>query len=675
MAAADREFPVPDLAPIDLGGRAEIQPSAPLPAYDTPGGRAYLAHRMREKKTELFAIVCEQPVPPRIEAMSSFRAIENNNLLHLMDWGVVDWSPEHRRRFVCIFERPAGRRIMERLDDVIEGIADDALVRVVLPQLTSVLRDIAQRSLSCGALNPTNLFIRESAAAAVVLGDCVSLPPGYAQPLVYEPLERALADRSGRGNGSIADDLYALGVTLLSLYLGRTPGRGLDEQTLLQARMDKGTYSALTSGTRIPQSLVEPLRGLITDDARQRWTLNDLDMWMQGRRLSPKQAQLPKRAPRPMEFQGREIWHVRGAAWAFSKSPIAAAQVIERGELDRWLRRSLNDEPRAEAVANAVRSATAGGRASNVEERLVSRVCTALDPPGPLRYKGRAIMPDGFGTALAEALATGEGGQALAEMIVGQLPAFWISVQAEYKAEQVLMIQQFDAVRAVLENTSPGFGIERALYGLSPVAPCLSPAVADHYPLTLGDLMAALDVAGASAGPGRDPMDRHVAAFIATRNPKLNERLLATLAAETARRPVGVLAILADTQRRAGPPKVPGLAFWMTGILDPSFKRFRNLKKREEVRAAAQKAAREGVLDALLSIVDDPKALTQDHHGFLDAMRRHESLTARINKIEESLGDRSEVAVTRGKRVAAMVASGISLAGLALIVTLMAGVK
>ncbi|MDE1146404.1 MAG: serine/threonine protein kinase [Azospirillaceae bacterium] len=673
--AAEQDSLGSDLGPIDLGGRAEIQPGAPLPAFDTPGGRAYLCHRAREKKTELFAIVCDRSVPPRIDAMSSFRAIDNNNLLHLMDWGVVDWSPENRRRFVCVFERPSGRRIMERLDDVIEGVADDALLRVVMPQLATVLRDIAQRSLICGALNPTNLFIRESAAAAVVLGDCVSLPPGYAQPLMFEPLERALADRNGRGNGTIADDLFALGVTLLTLYLGRAPARGMDEQSLLQARMDRGTYATLTAGVRVPQSLVEPLRGLITDDPRQRWTLNDLDMWMQGRRLSPKQAQLPKRAPRPLEFQGKEIWHVRGAAWAFSKAPIAAAQIIERGDLDRWLRRSLNDEARADSVTNAIRSATSGGRASNMEERLVARVCTALDPTAPLRYKGRAIMPDGFGSALAEGIANGEGGQAVAEMITGQLPAFWISVQAEYRPEQVLLIHQFDAVRAVLENTSPGFGIERALYSLNQMAPCYSPTVADWYALTLGDLMAALDAAETGGTTGRDPMDRHVAAFIATRNPKLNERLLATLAAESARRPVGVLAILADTQRRAGPPKVPGLATWMTGILEPSFKRFRNLRKREEVRQAAQKAAREGVLDALLSIVDDPKALTQDHHGFIDAMRKHEGLTARIGKIEDTLGDRSEIAASKGKRVAAMVASGISLAGLAVIVTLMAGLK
>lgn len=674
--AADPKMTI-ELTPVDLGGRVEIQSASPLPMLDSPGGCAYVAHRVREKKTELFALVCDRDVPPRVEVMSAFRSLEMASLLHLVDWGVVDWPLDGRRRFVCVYERPNGQRLMDRLDVPRPPVGEELILRVLLPQLTHVLQELSQRGLVAGAINPTNIFVREGSGGTAVLGDCLTLPPGYAQPLIFEPLDRAMADRAGRGTGGTTDDLYALGATLLVLAAGRIP-RDLPDAQMLQARMERGTYNTLTTNLRVPNSLTEVLRGLITDDPRQRWTLNDVELWQQGRRLNPKQSPLPKRAPRPLEFQSQEIWHVRAAALALATAPAAAAALIEQGELDRWLRRSLADDVRADMVANAARPTPGASRPTNYEDRLVARVCTALDPAGPLRYKGRAIMPDGFGTALAQAMASGSGAQVVAEMIAGQLPAFWINVQPDFKPETMTLIQQFDAVRAVMENPGIGFGLERALYTVSPASPCLSPIVNDWHPLTLGDLMAALNdvAAGQESVTQREPMDRHIAAFIAARNPKLNERLLAGLGAPDAgRRLVCILSVLADTQRRAGPAKLPSLSRWLSRQMDPVLKRFHNLRTRQDRQQALTRVATDGVLDNLLTLVDDPKALTIDQHGFRDAMRRYASLTRQIEKIRATTTERGDIALARGRRIAALTACFLGMGGVAVMIYLMAELR
>lgn len=664
-----------DMKPVQLGGRVEIHPGTPLPILDSPGAKAFLAHRVREKKTELFALVCDHNVPPRIEVMASFRSLEVAGLLRLTDWGVVDWPLDGRHRFVCIYERPNGPRLMERLDVPRAPVGEDFILRALLPQMVGVLRELGQRGLVAGAINPMNIFVREGQTASPLLGDCLTLPPGYAQPLIFEPLDRAMADRPGRGAGAITDDMYALGATLLVLAAGRVP-RDLPDDQMLMLRLERGTYTTLTSNIRVPNSLIEPLRGLITDDPRQRWTLNDLDLWQQGRRLNPKQAQMPKRAARPLEFLGQEVWQVRTAAMALATSPAAAAGLIERGELDRWLRRSVADDGRADLVAQAVRPQPGASRPTHYEDRLVARVCSALDPGGPLRYKGRAIMPDGLGTALVDAMANGSGAQVVAEIIAAQLPAFWINVQPDFKPETMSLIQQFDALRAVMENAGIGFGLERALYTLCPAAPCLSPLVSDGYPLSLAELLATLDEVGESQIAGaREPMDRHIAAFIAARNPKLNERLLAGVAAaDPGRRAVSMLAILADTQRRAGPAKLPGLSRWMVRLLDPALKRYHNLKTRQERRNALTAAISEGALDGLLMVVDDPQALATDRNGFARAIREYLHLTRQIERIRATSVERGEAAMARGRRAAAMVASLIGMGTVAVMIYLMAGV-
>lgn len=676
MAAVETLTP-PELtnaAPVDLGGRCEIIPGSPLPDFDSPGGQAYVARTRRDRKSDQFAIIAAGRVPARIDVLPAFRGMEHPNLLNVMDWGTVDWSPEGRRRFAIVFERPGGRRLMDDLGDVRDPLPDDALVRGFLPAMLSMLRDMQMRGITCGALRPTNLFFKDPANSAILLADCVSTPAGFGQPLLVETIERGLTQPSGRGAGTIGDDLYALGVSLLVLSLGRNPLRGMEDEAILRAKMDRGSYPALTSGVRVPQGMIEPLRGLISDDAKQRWTLADLDMWLQGRRLTPRQAQVPRRGARPLELEGEEHWHCRALARGMAASPALAAPLIERGDLDKWLRRSLNDEARAELVQSAADSASVGGRSASQEDRMVARVATALDPQAPIRYRGIAVMPDGIGTALAEAVCTGGSVQPLAELVLGQLPMFWVSCQPDFRPEQVPLVQLFDLQRALLEHTGPGFGIERVLYELNPACPCQSTLVADLHVLTLAELLAALDHVAGRPTRGRDVMDRHIAAFIGAHNKKMNDQFFTALTSpDPARRMVGTLRILSEVQSRFGPAKVPQLCEWLVVLMEPAFKRFKHRQTREKLKEDVKRLAHEGVIDKLVRLVDNPEAIRRDDKGFLMAMRQHEALTKEIQNLGRKIEAGGDAAEGNGRQVAAVVSIALAMCGLALIIATMAG--
>src|SRR3546814_81588 len=167
--------------------------------------------------------------------------------------------------------------------------------------------ELKARRIFHGTINPTNLFLNEpGGGSAVQLGECVTAPAGYNQPALFETIERGMAMPSGRGNGAVADDLYALGATILYLLQGHSPLAGLDDRSIVAAKIEKGSFAAMSGEARLPVGLMEPLRGLLMDDPQQRWTIEDLDLWVSGRRLSPKQAQPPKRAPRPLAFASSE---------------------------------------------------------------------------------------------------------------------------------------------------------------------------------------------------------------------------------------------------------------------------------------------------------------------------------------------------------------------------------
>jgi hypothetical protein len=657
----------PAVEPVLLGGKIEILPGSPLPGLNAAGGPAFAARSQRDRKAELFAVVCNSGLPPRTDSLSALRSAEHPSLMHLHDWGVVDWTPEGVRRFVLVFERPAGRRLVGATGEGREPMTEDQVTRLVIEPLVGALSELQSRAIVHGDIRPTNLFLREQASGVVMLGECVSTLPSYAQEPMFLTIERAMAQPAGRGPGTVADDLYALGVTVLLLLLGRNPVKHLDEEAVLQAKIERGSYPALVGQQRISLNMMEPLRGLLSDDPKQRWSLQDLELWLSGRRLSPKQPQVPRRGARPFEFQGQSLLHSRALARAFARSPIMAAHAIESGELDRWLRRSLGDDARADAVQSAVDSAAGAGRSGGYEDRLVSRVAMALDPPAPIRYKGRAVMVDAIGGALAEAFALDQSPQPVAEVVAAQLPMFWVNVQPEFRAEYVPLVQTFDTMRSFLERPGPGFGVERVLYELNPTMACISPIVRSHLPFTPTELLAALEAVSASPNRPSEPFDRHIVAFLAARFRKLDERIYALIGGggEATKRTTAMLNVLGDVQRRFGPASLPGLCGWMAELIEPAVDRFHSRPKRERLRIDTQKAARTGEIVNLLRLVDDPDQIRKDEMGFQAARKEYARMEREIDRLQREIDNRDEVAETLGRQVAA-VASNV-LAALLLV--------
>jgi hypothetical protein len=138
----------------------------------------------------------------------------------------------------------------------------------------------------------------------VILGDLIATPPSFAQPALFEPIERAQCAPLGRGLGTFEDDLYSLGVTLTVLLRTRDPMEGLSDEGIIREKVEQGSYAALTGRERFTGAILELLRGLLYDDRAQRWTLDDVVSWLDGQRLSPKQSSKKLKAARQIQFHG-----------------------------------------------------------------------------------------------------------------------------------------------------------------------------------------------------------------------------------------------------------------------------------------------------------------------------------------------------------------------------------
>jgi len=642
---------------VPLGSKSEVFPASPLPGYDAVGASAYLARMKGASSADLLALVCRSGYPPRSDIVNQLRRIEDPAVLRLLDHGMIDMPAEGKRYYGFIFEQPQSPRFWQTLDETHTPLGEDFINRRFIMPIAEGLRQFADVGLMHGGVRPTNIFWRENSASPPQLGECVSAAPGIGQPLLFESLERAQAQPHARGAGSILDDMYALGVTIVFMLLGRNPLKGIDDATLLRLRLERGSFVTMIDNHKLPPGHVELLRGLLHDDPRQRWNPYDLEQWLGGQRISPKQSEFNKRASRALMFAGKEYWQIRPLIPAMWSNVTEGAKLIESGELDRWLRRSLGDEERANRVQEAIETLKSSGRTLQYDEQAVTVTTITLDPSCPIGYRGQVLLPFGVGGGMAEAVRTGNNVQIMAEIISNQFVGFWVNQQIQGKTELVPLAQTYERMRGYIERTTLGMGIERVVYEINPTLTCLSPLLQGQNVIAARDFLVALERTASQPGRPHEPMDRHIAAWLVTKDRNMDYALRPLNASNNPlQRALATLNLYSHWQQKHGPDKTPALAAWFLALLEPLASRFYNRHTREAVAEALQTAAASGKLSALVQLLDDEKFVERDVQGFQAARQVYRATLAQIATLERQRKHQAEVARTYGRPTATYIA-------------------
>ncbi len=647
--------------PAVLFDRYHVNADAPLTGLDSPSARAYAVTDRRDPGRKLFALVCMPGLPTRTTVMSILKAEQPRGVLPLVEWGTVFWPPLGQACMAVVYERPAGGRLSEAFAQ--ERINEFDVPRRIIEPVVQALHELSGRGVAHRAIRLNNLFFMDAGRQVLVLGDCVTAPPGFDQPLVYESLPRALAAAGGRGVGDMGDDTYALGVTVVSLLLGREPAARVGPDDLLVAKVEQGTYAALCGNERLPMSMIEPLRGLLHDDDNERWRLEQLDLWLSGRRMTPSGKRAVPRADTPMNFAGRNHLTARTLAWFLCRNVADGARVIRGGHVETWVRRSLNNADLADQIAEAVEAAEAHENdymGSN--DYLVTKIAILLDPRAPITYRGMSFMLEGFGAAVAVERLRRDDVQIPGEFIARGFATIWLDAQTGPKMGFANLERIFAQLRAYLQIQDPGYGIERCLYELNPSLPCQSPLVIRDYVIDLADLLPALDEAANRVDARTKPVDRHIAAFIAAHfSQDVDAHLKAAASDDEAESVIAMLSLLASLQLRYKTPGVLGLASWIGGLLGPAIGTYHNRATRREIEREIPRLVRQGGLTEMFDLIENTEKRRRDEHGFRTAVAEFAAADAEIQEVESGDVARSETGERQGQQAAAMTSVVIAL--------------
>ena len=506
-------------------------------------------------RSDLMAIQLHRQKPPRPRAFQALAAPIDNLLTPLAHGPVGDACYA-----ICL--APPGASV---LGDHNPG-RNTELLECVLRPAAHMLEHLQARGMTHRGIRPDNVF-QGAPGQPVVFGPCWAAPPAMAQPALFEPPYSAMCLPAGRGDGSIADDVYALGVLLLCLALGRAPLAELDDAAILRRKLELGTYAALAGDQRLPPIIGDLVRGMLAEDPEHRPTATLLldPASARGRRVA---ARPPRRAQRPIIIAGSEVWDARSLAYALACEPDHGLNAVRGNAVEQWLRRGLADAQLATRVEELVRHRSLDSMPDDGdgEAELVMRVITVLDPLAPLCWRGVALWPDGIGTALAAAQGSDPDTVArIEEVIIREETSNWAALRADRCDLAVLRVEARQQ-HSWLQQRAQGAGVPRLDLSAEPDDALCQPAAGR----AMGGAPSGT-VAGAGGDSGTvdhrqtEPVDAHVAAFISAR---LERRMDNELSAQTGGGDAGAacmaqLRVLAQLQSRLHPRPLPALAAWL----------------------------------------------------------------------------------------------------------------
>jgi eukaryotic-like serine/threonine-protein kinase len=246
-----------------IAGRFAVDVSQVLPDAGA-GIPAYLARDRMASDAKCVALAVSRDASPCAKAL---RVLIDpiDNLMTPLGHGVAPLTGGKGEGYFIVCTPPLGPAVSASLSPW----PDKALMDLVLRSIARVLEVLDSLKLTHRSIRLNNVF-QSAAGQPVMLGAAWAAPPAMHQPAIFESPYTAMCHPAARGAGTIADDVFALGVLSLTLSTGVVPMANMDDATVIRWKIELGSFAALTRERPVSGLFADLLHSMLADDPDHR---------------------------------------------------------------------------------------------------------------------------------------------------------------------------------------------------------------------------------------------------------------------------------------------------------------------------------------------------------------------------------------------------------------------
>ncbi|MCH9852167.1 MAG: hypothetical protein K0U45_01540 [Alphaproteobacteria bacterium] len=616
-----------------------------LPAFKTDYAVAYRVTKQIDGDADYFVTISSSNNPPRLSQITQFQAMKSQNLMLPLGWDLV--TDINGVQFpVILFNLPRGEPLIPDIHAQFQPQTAAACVQRFLQPILPCVNEMHTQGITYRAFSPTNLFIDVGGTRRdYLLGQCLSDPPGTMQHIIFETITAGMAERPYRGKEISGNDIYALGVMMVCLMRGSMPMVHMSDYDILRRKLNLGSFNALTEGMSIAQGIIDPLRGLLADSPNDRWNLEQIYAWLNGRNTDKKTRSIKARSKINFHYQHNSYNSAPELAAVFAHDWDDAVEQTINPDIPVWMRHGVSDE----ATSNMIRELqnhvnSSGGVASKYDFNLhvaFAKMLFLMNPYSPIVFQNLRFTITGFGHLYAHYFNSPNSAEMnlIRALISVELINYWYINQKNRSTVYNSTIQEIALARQAISLERLEFGFERLLYVLYPDLPCLSPLFDKEFVFDLNSLLEALNKKLSQHDPNeyQFTMDRHLISYIGNRFRRNIANVIRASteprSADTGKAQVLLLSLLQEDFNKR---PFPALCHHACKLLEPAVLTYNNVNLQNRLRQRLQNTAESGWLSKLLNVIEDQKLLMSDSSNYFDALNEYSNNANLLNELERT---------------------------------------
>jgi serine/threonine protein kinase len=277
---------------------------------------------------------------PKEEILERLSALKRKDVITPLDYGYV------QDRFYEIIEFMQGGTLQDLFP-----LRDMEKISSLVAQVITALNACHEVRIIHRDIKPENIFFRDKARKELVIADFGISSVHYEgvdlrkttkfRSPIYAAPEQSSIDSENKMLIDKKVDYYALGISLLELWLGRNPFEGVDDSFIPRIKQD----GRVVIPKEMQPDLVKLIKGLITTETHKRWGYDEVQKWLRG---EPVNVYFKTMDLRFEDYvfdmdKGIVINDPKDLAYHMEQDPEKAAMHLHSNIIKNWLDKTSKD--------------------------------------------------------------------------------------------------------------------------------------------------------------------------------------------------------------------------------------------------------------------------------------------------------------------------------------------